>query len=329
MSRLNFTDRPILVIGDVILDEWVNGISSRLSPEAAVPVISVHESSIAYSLGGAANVAANIKSLGGNPVLIGVLGSENRAFEVHRLMKNAGIGTSGLLHVPDRPTTIKTRVIANGHQVARIDRETAEPITDETYSSTIRYIEKAMPGSAAVVISDYAKGVISYELVRRVTELARVKNTPVFVDPKVQHRDWYKFNGITAMTPNYQEALGLTDACSDTAIDEIGFCLLRQYIHYYSLVTLGERGMHLFYSNRVIFGENTDRYSSSHLPSVAVRVFDVSGAGDTVIAALTLAYTSGYSFGESAKLANAAAGVVVGKHGTATVTRQELEAVIS
>mgnify|MGYP001574710454 CR=1 FL=1 len=323
--KLDFTSRPIAVIGDVILDCYIHGSADRLSPEAPVPVVDINGSSITYSLGGAGNVAANIKSLGGEPVLIGVIGGENPEFEVHRLLKEAGMITHGVLHVTERTTTIKTRLIANGHQIARMDRETTDPIDIEIENSTFNYVRRAVQeGVAALIISDYAKGVITHGLATRIIELAMQYRLPVFVDPKIPHRDYYRNHGITVMTPNIHEATALIGNVA-TEVDAIGRRILYLYNHEYCLITRGEDGMVLFDANAGVLGDPFKEFSSHHLPAQARHVFDVSGAGDTVIAALTLAFASGYSMLESAKIANLAAGVVVGKPGTAICTRKELE----
>ena len=322
--KLNFTDRPIAIIGDLILDCYMFGLAERLSPEAPVPVVNINEYSMAYSLGGAGNVAAGIKALGGNPILISATGKAEspESSRIDSLLLDLEIDTTRILHDPARKTSVKTRLIANNQQIARIDNEEISPITEDSEVS-ISFFLRHIPDLAAIIISDYAKGVITESLISRIATASQKNNIPVFLDPKVMHKDIYRGHFITAMTPNTREAEDLIGRTSSD-IDIIGRRILANYSHQYVLITRGEHGVALFDANWVN-GERAKDYSITYLPAVAKHVFDVAGAGDTVIAALTLAYASGYPMLESARIANLAAGVVVGKPGTAICTRKELE----
>lgn len=295
-----FSTRKIAVIGDIILDKYIHGESAKLSPEAPVPVVKVNRDSVSYRLGGAANVAANIKALGGNPILLGITGCDPQESIVLRLLADADIPLHGIYRIPDRPTTTKVRLIANNQQVARMDMESSAEISAQMAGCIAHQI--LVENVTAVIVSDYAKGVITRYLLDDIYTIVRKRfGVPLFIDPKVEHAEWYRNTAVTAMTPNKREAEAMKAVHATS------------YGHEYLVKTLGEHGLNV-----------TGGSLNSDIPSTAKHVFDVSGAGDTIIAALTLAYVSGYHMLVAAQIANAAAGIAVGKHGTSTVSFDEL-----
>ncbi len=306
-----FPGKTILIIGDVMLDEFIWGRVRRISPEAPVPVVEVTEET--YRLGGSGNVAANIRALDGTPIPIGVIGRDLAGDRIVNLMQRSGIEMSGLLR-NDRATTVKTRIIAhNNQQVVRADRESKQPVSSILTTEIVAAFLRHLPGAAAVIVSDYDKGVINRGVLDGVLPQARSGAVPVFVDPKIAHADDYR--PITMITPNQREAelLSRVSISDKPSLEEAGRRLLEKFACEYALITRGEDGMSLF------SGAN-----SHHLPTFAREVFDVTGAGDTVIATLALAHAAGATMSECATLANHAAGIVVGKVGTATLSRSEL-----
>jgi rfaE bifunctional protein kinase chain/domain len=305
-----FTGKRILVLGDVMLDEFIWGSVRRISPEAPVPVVEVREES--YVLGGAGNVAANIQSLDGTSVLIGILGKDSAADRVQSLIRAMGIEGSGLLP-DDRPTTVKTRIVAHNQQIVRADRESRAALSADRNNALASAFMRWLPKVSAVIVSDYDKGVANRELLGQVLPEARKAGIPVYLDPKVQHADYYR--PITLIKPNQREAELLTGMAieNEHQLEEAGQRLLEKFECPYALISRGEAGMSLFEHDR-----------SHHFPTAAREVFDVTGAGDTLIATLAMATAGGASIEEAAILANHAAGLAVGKVGTATVRRSEL-----
>src|SRR5213593_28882 len=305
-----FTGKTIVIVGDVMLDEFIWGKVRRISPEAPVPVVEVVDET--YRLGGSANVAANIHSLQGTPVPIGVLGRDSASERLLDLLRQENIDTSGLVR-DQRPTTLKTRIIAHNQQVVRADRESRRAISSQVNADLEAAFIQHLPRADAVIVSDYNKGVVNRELLSAILPKAKSGAVPVFLDPKVHHADYYR--PITLITPNQHEAELLTGTAIDdqAGLEEAGRKLLEKFECEYALITRGEEGMSLFH-----------RSSAHHLPTFAHEVFDVTGAGDTVIATLALAWADGATMEEAAILANHAAGVVVGKIGTATVRPSEL-----
>lgn len=302
-----FSSKRILIVGDLILDRFIWGKVERISPEAPVPIVDVVDDS--FMLGGAANVANNIVALKGRATVMGVVGSDSAAGVILEMLTERGI-TPALIE-GTRPTTIKTRVIAHGQQVVRFDRETREGLSEKSLAALIKQIKKAAPEHDAVIISDYLKGVISAKLVRETVRAAGEKF--VALDPKVGHFHLYK--GVSLITPNTLEAqkgsgVEITDKGS---LLDAGKKLLTKSGSKAVLITRGEHGMSLFEGTR-----------TTHIPTVAKKVFDVTGAGDTVIAAFTLARAAGASMRDSAVIANHAAGVVVGEVGTATASKEDI-----
>jgi D-glycero-beta-D-manno-heptose-7-phosphate kinase len=305
-----FSGKTILIIGDLMLDEFVWGKVRRISPEAPVPVVEVTEET--YRLGGSGNVAANILALGGKPIPIGIVGQDSAGEQLVNLIDQSRIDISGLVR-NDRPTTLKTRIIAHSQQVVRADRESKQPVSSDVAAEVVARFLRHLPSASAVIVSDYNKGVVSGEVLSDILPQARTAAVPVFVDPKIEHADYYR--PITIITPNQREAelLTGTSISDEASLKQAGHKLLEKFGCEYALITRGEDGMSLF-----------DAVNSHHLPTFAREVFDVTGAGDTVIATLSLAYAAGASIEECATLANHAAGIVVGKVGTATLSRSEL-----
>jgi len=309
----NFKKGTVLVIGDLVMDHFIWGKVRRISPEAPVPVVEVNSESL--MLGGGANVVNNIHSLGGRVLVCGVIGKDDAGKKLVHELKQKGIPSDGVIVEGDRPTSVKTRIIAHSQQVVRFDREKRNKIHFDAMKAIIDHIKKKIGLVDAIVISDYAKGVISEELMEEVINIARKKNKPVAVDPKVSHFDFYK--NVSIITPNNDEASQASgiDIEDDASLLRAGDVLLKKLGSDAILITRGEHGMSLFENNGGI----------THIPTVAKEVYDVSGAGDTVIGTVALAIASGASFKEAAVISNFAAGIVVGKVGTATVTPEELK----
>lgn len=308
-----FRKTQILVVGDLILDEFIWGTVERISPEAPVPVVWVDRESAMP--GGAANVASNIRALGGEVRLVGIVGRDPEGERLLKELEAKGISIEEVVRDGGRPTTTKTRVIAHHQQVVRIDRERIHPVAGSVLKRTLKTLQAVLPRVDGVVIEDYGKGLISPQLLKPVVGLAKRFKKVITVDPKEEHFSYYR--GVTALTPNKKEAslaakLPITDQAS---LWEAGKRILKRLRPEALLITLGEEGMCLF---------DAQGDGPMKIPTVAKEVFDVSGAGDTVIAAFTLACAAGASFLEAARIANAAAGVVVGKVGVATCSPEEL-----
>lgn len=318
-KRLNkYIDRfpatRTLVVGDIVLDQYIWGKVSRISPEAPVPVVNVTKESVL--LGGATNVVNNIHDLGGKVRVCGVIGHDEAAEQVLRILRTQGITTDGLIREPNRPTSIKTRIIAHSQQVVRFDRETKNKIEKETHRLIFNYVKQQIhEGLDAIVLSDYCKGVVTRELVRDIVRLAKKNDVIVSVDPKVSHFGMY--SGVTILTPNVSEAStgSRIEIEDEQSLLKAGALLLKRLKCRAVLITRGEHGMSLFEHKGKI----------THIPTVAQDVFDVTGAGDTVISALTLAMAAGANTVDAAVISNYAAGIVVGIVGTATVKPEELK----
>jgi rfaE bifunctional protein kinase chain/domain len=311
-ATLKFRKKRIAVIGDLMLDRFIWGAVSRISPEAPVPVVEIRKETTC--LGGAANVVANISSLGGNPIPFGVLGDDAEGKRLRVELRSLGISASGLVTDRDRTTSVKTRIIAHHQQVCRTDREDRSPLSPESHDKILRLFRSHLEGADGIVISDYAKGLISRTLLGEILPLAKSRGKVVCIDPKSSDLSIYK--PATVITPNTHEverAAGLAVNDADSLL-RAGRKILRQTGIPYLLVTRGEEGMTLFGGGK----------KATHIPTVAREVFDVTGAGDTVISALALGLVAGLSMLEAAVLANIAAGIVVGKLGTASATPEEL-----
>ena len=305
-----FPEAGVLVIGDIMVDHYIWGKVKRISPEAPVPVVEVSKESLL--LGGAANVVNNILSLGGRVFISGIIGRDDMGRVLIHELRVRGIDTTGIVVEGDRPTTVKTRIIAHNQQVVRFDRENRVDIDSTTMFLILEYVKKTLPEIKAIVISDYCKGVITKHLIGEILKL----NAEIFiaVDPKIGHFDYY--NGASLITPNITEASagsGIEITDERTLIDA-GKTLLKKLGCKAVLITRGDEGMSLFEAGGGV----------THIPTFAKEVYDVTGAGDTVIATFTLAHSAGATMKEAAILANHAAGIVVGEIGTATVRAEDL-----
>lgn len=305
-----FKNNNILVIGDLILDRYIWGRVNRISPEAPVPVVEVARES--FMLGGAANVAHNIVSLGGKAAVIGIKGKDIAGETLVKMLKHKNVNCNGIF-VSGRPTTVKTRVIANNQQVVRFDMEDSNYVAGRILKTIIDYINSIIFQYDAIIISDYKKGMISLNLVKKLLKNSKLKNMFISVDPKIGHFDFYR--GVSLVTPNVIEASsgsGIEIKDSRTLINA-GKVLMKRVGSRAVLITKGEHGMSLFEKTKI-----------THIPTVAKKVYDITGAGDTVISAFTLAYVSGANMEKSAVIANHAAGIVVGEVGTAVVMPEQL-----
>lgn len=304
----------VVIIGDVMLDEYLWGEVQRISPEAPVPIVEVHRRS--HVPGGAANVAANVVSLGGQVVLGGVLGHDSQASLLRSALEERGVGVGGLITDDQRPTTVKTRIVASSQQVVRVDSERRDALQIELENRLLQWAEAQLDACAVCILSDYAKGVVSPRLAEHVISMARQANKPVIVDPK--GTDYAKYRGATVLTPNIQEAERALHVKIDGNSDvlEAGRRLLQLLHGSALLITRGAQGMSLFLAPDQIV----------HIPAAARTVFDVTGAGDTVVSTLAIALAAELSLEDAAHLANKAGGIVVGKVGTTTVTLDELMA---
>jgi D-glycero-beta-D-manno-heptose-7-phosphate kinase len=309
----DFSKQRILVIGDLMVDKFVWGKVSRISPEAPVPVVEITKET--YSFGGAGNVANNLISLGAKVDVLGVIGKDIVGQELEYDLKKRGINTTGIVFEDERPTIIKTRIIASHQQIVRFDKEVKGKFAADTERTLISRIADLVPRINAMIISDYGKGVVSKALLKKAIALALKFNIPVTVDPKIENFTYYK--KVTCITPNLPEAIAgmkYRDVSTDEEVQALGKKILKKLDSETVLITRGEKGMTLFEKHGI----------TKHIPTRAKEVFDVTGAGDTVISVFTLARSSKASFLEAAELSNFAAGIVVGKLGTATVTPQEL-----
>jgi rfaE bifunctional protein kinase chain/domain len=322
-----FKKAKILVVGDLIWDEYIWGTVERISPEAPVPV--VLQNRMSFMPGGAANVANNLRSLGARVTISGQIGNDAEGKMLLADLKKKGVNNSGIMVNKNFPTIVKTRIVAQHQQVVRVDREKVGPIGDGGEKIS-RFVLKNLEQFDALIIADYGKGAVNPDLLHKVFPAAKRMNKIISIDPKEDHFDYYR--GATAITPNRKEAenairhLKIKDTANsfkvnfarlntDKEIDAAGKELLRYLDLQAVLITLGERGMRLFEKGRA---------RPFHIDTVAQEVFDVSGAGDTVIATFTLGLACGASKLEAAHLANSAAGIVVGKVGAATASPQEL-----
>ncbi|OGD24826.1 MAG: hypothetical protein A2Y56_01795 [Candidatus Aminicenantes bacterium RBG_13_63_10] len=305
-----FQGRRVIVLGDLMLDRYIWGRVSRISPEAPVPVVEVANST--STLGGAGNVAANIRSLGGIPVLAGIVGGDSEG----EWIRNSAPESAGIFIDPRVPTTVKTRIIAHHQQVVRVDQEKKRSLPQDIEEKILDFV-RSEPHQG-LIISDYNKGLLSRSLLKKLLPLARRRKVPVFVDPKVENFRLFSF--VTFIAPNHIETERIVHhPCrSNDEVEAAGRLLLSIVKSRFLIIKRGEQGMSIFEQGK----------RPLHIPTVAREVFDVTGAGDTVLAVASLALLSGSSIREAAVLANAAAGIVVGKVGTATVTPAELVAAL-
>jgi D-beta-D-heptose 7-phosphate kinase/D-beta-D-heptose 1-phosphate adenosyltransferase len=307
-----------LVIGDIIMDEYIWGEVSRISPEAPVPVVDVKKET--KMLGGAANVINNMVALGATPVLCGVVGKDAVGEEIVGTLRQMGLVTEGIIFEENRPTTVKTRVVAHSQQIVRFDRENARYIKPQSEKKLLQFIDDNLDGINAIVVSDYGKGVISSSLMKGLRRLVGSSSSVVIaVDPKTENFEYYQ--GVDVITPNHHEAgafCHLKIVNKETLI-MAGKMMLNDLNCRSVLITQGSNGMTLFENGGNI----------SHIPTVAKKVFDVTGAGDTVIATFSIGLASGLDLKSAALLSNFAAGIVVGEVGTTAVRSEELKNVIA
>ena len=308
----DFRNKKVLVLGDVMLDKYIWGDVSRISPEAPVQVVNVLRET--FEAGGAANVANNVAALSGKAFMVGIKGNDEARKFLLEVMQEKSIDVSGIHIDKDKPTIQKVRVIGKSQQLLRVDYEKKEHVHKEIEASIIRFLEKTIKSIDVVVISDYAKGAITEAICRKLVEIAKLNKKMIIVDPKPKHMEFYV--NVDLITPNNSEAsemTGLEDG-SDETVMEIGNKLLK-YLNTNVLVTRGEKGMSLFEKDG----------SKTHIPAKAREVYSLIGAGDTVVATAALALASGANFAEAATLANIAAGIKVGKIGTASVSIDEIK----
>jgi len=329
-----FRGKKILVVGDIILDQYIQGSVDRISPEAPVPVV-LQDGDSRFTPGGAANVANNLSSLGAQVVLVGQVGRDREEKILRSELKKRRVNTIGLMADPQGVTSLKTRIIAQHQQLVRVDRENGVSVNPEICRKILAFIEKNFKNFDAIILSDYGKGVITKDLVRRVCALKRRHKKVVTVDPKVEHFNYY--NQVTCITPNRKEtenairniiithAKGRQLKIKNDKLKTMKDVRMagQEILNYLSLesllITLGEHGMYLFEKGQEPFLIGTK----------AKEVFDVTGAGDTVISVFTLSLAAGASKQEAAILANYAAGIVVAKTGAVAVTPNELLAAIA
>jgi D-glycero-beta-D-manno-heptose-7-phosphate kinase len=312
-----FSGIKVLVVGDVMLDRYWWGSVRRISPEAPVPVVNLEKTSLVA--GGAANVAANIAGLGAEPLLVGVVGQDDEALLVPQILSRINVSADYLVKVKDRPTTIKTRIVAHSQHVVRIDQEDSQPIDFETEKKLEILIEKTLKSADVVLISDYAKGVLTETVLTGLITKANEMKKPVLVDPK--GREYQKYRNAALLTPNRIEAALACnlDIDGQNLVEKAGSRLLKDLEVGAVLITQGEKGMTLFRNGEKPF----------HLDSLARNVYDVTGAGDTVIAGLGAAVGAGADLAEAAEIANIAAGLVVEEVGTTAIDVKKLKEAIA
>ena len=316
MSSLkDFKDLNILVIGDIILDIFLYGQANRISPEAPIPVVEILKET--RTLGGAGNVAANLTSIGVNTYLIGIIGNDTEGNNIKTLLQNHKIDSNFLL-LDSRITSVKTRVIASSQQLIRFDKENTNKIEKNKVLKAVKNIESIINKIDGIIISDYGKGMISSYLIKEITKLVKKHNIILTVDPKIEHFNMYK--NVSCLTPNQKEASEATKIKlkSDDDIVKCGKTMIKKLNCASLIITRGAAGMTLF--------NNNDK--PVHIKAAAKEVYDVTGAGDTVISIFTAAKACGFDITKAAQLANKAAGIVVSKIGTATVAREELQKIL-
>lgn len=313
-----FAEVRVLIVGDMMLDRYLWGSVSRISPEAPVPVVKLEK--VTETAGGAANVAANVASLGAQVFLVGAIGTDESGLALPRILAENRVASDYLVKLQDRPTTCKTRVVAHSQQLVRIDDEDSTALDNDQAEIVWQKISELLPRADVVILSDYAKGCLCKMILDRTIESARRIGKPVLVDPK--GKDYLQYRGSTLLTPNKGEAAAASgiEITDDDSCNKAGQKLLAAVELDSLLITLGEGGMRLFEKNR----------DSRHFPTMARKVYDVTGAGDTVIATLAVAIGAGADLPTAAQIANVAAGLVVEQIGTATINltnlKTELEA---
>jgi D-beta-D-heptose 7-phosphate kinase/D-beta-D-heptose 1-phosphate adenosyltransferase len=310
MRKYQSLKPSVLVVGDLMIDHYLWGRTDRISPEAPVPVIDVQNES--EVLGGAGNVVNNLIALGAEVSVASAIGKDENGKRLTKMLKSLGVHTDALIAEPERRTTRKSRVIASHQQVVRFDSETRQDITKESEDKILAAIQKKLLVTDIILLSDYGKGVLSDRLTRQIIQMARASNIKVLVDPK--GKDYSKYSGATLVTPNKKEASEATgiNIVDDESLQRAGFKLKNELSLDMAMITLSEEGM-------AIFDDSFRRF-----PTVAREVYDVTGAGDTVLGALGFVLATGGDIDEAAKIANAAAAVVVSKLGSATCSWDEI-----
>ena len=309
-----FSRAGVLVIGDIMLDHFIWGKVSRISPEAPVPVVDVQKDSV--MLGGCANVLNGIDTMGGKVYVSGVIGIDNIGKSILKELYAKKINARGILVDKKRPTTLKTRIVAHGQQVVRFDKESKKTISPAETKKILQYVESIRGKIGTIVVSDYSKGVVSKKLIEGIKDIVKNSDILICVDPK--YNDFSAYEGVHVITPNHheaQKAAGMEITNGDD-LERLSENILKKHDFQAMLITRGEEGMSLF--------ENGRKIVHTYFPAQAKEVYDVTGAGDTVIGVLALCLAAKANLKEAASLANVAAGIVVGKIGTSTVSREEL-----
>ena len=311
--------KKVVVVGDLILDKYIQGKADRISPEAPVPVVEVTHESVRF--GGAANVAYNISSLGGIVEVIGVVGDDQNGETLMDMFNRSGIGTNGIFIDSGRPTSTKSRLMANRQQIVRIDRESKAPLAESAFSVLVESALSKMTDSDAIIFEDYDKGVVDSEFIHQVLKKRSFHPQPVVVDPKVEN--FWNYKGVTSITPNLKEASTavkrpITD---DESLISVGCEIVDRLELNSLLITRGEDGM-------TLFQPDAGQVSVNHISTQPREVFDVTGAGDTVVSVYTLALAAGADFITAAKLANYAGGIVGGEIGCVAVTSEQLMGIV-
>lgn len=307
--------KKIAIIGDVMLDKYVYGHISRISPEAPVPVVDIQNTE--YKLGGAANVANNIKALEGEPVLIGVIGDDYDSSHYLDVMKSLGLTTVGIFKDKSRPTTAKTRVIAHSQHVLRVDSEVKENISKGIRNKILTFIKNNLKGFESVILQDYNKGVLTKEIISEIILMCKKLNKPVYVDPKFTN--FYEYKDVTVFKPNRKEVGDILGMKLDTdeSVNEAGSILIDKLNCGYLVLTRGEKGM-------MLFDKEKNKTVVLNIPTRARKVADVSGAGDTVISTIAVMLAGGAGITEAVMLANQAAGIVCEEVGIIPIYKQAL-----
>ena len=314
-----FEGKEIIVIGDIMLDHFIKGSVSRISPEAPVPVVNVERED--FVAGGAGNVAVNLAVLGAKPTIISVVGQDIKGSILTQFLTDKGVNTQYITLDSSRPTTQKVRIVAERQQVVRVDRESKAKLEAQTAKICMQNFKKALKKAKGVIMSDYGKGMLSDHNIHEVIALCNAKKIPVCVDPKIDN--FLKYKNITCMTPNTKEAwegMGLPPKKEESAILDLGKKILKALKAKSILITRSAQGMTLF--------EKGTKIKTTTIRATAKEVYDVTGAGDTVISVLTLALACGATLEQAAYIANEAAGLVVAKLGTACVSPKEIKEVL-
>lgn len=308
----NFPKAKVLVIGDVMLDRYWWGKVSRISPEAPVPIVQLEKTD--STAGGTANVAVNIAGLKAKPILLGIIGKDIEANELCKSLVKENVSTDYLISAENRPTTVKTRIVAHHQHIVRIDQEHAKFISKEDEKCVLEKFVQTIENVDVVLISDYAKGLLTDSFLKKIIKLANEKNKSILIDPK--GKDYRKYKNATILTPNKKEAIDASQISENETdfINKIGRYLLNEHSLSSLLITLGEDGMMLFQKES----------EPKHFEALARKIYDVTGAGDTVISTLAVALATGFSLEEACQIANVAAGLVVEKLGTTSINLDEL-----